>query len=100
MDTQNETLFDDSNDAEINIAPLVDVCLVLVLIFIVTAPLFAKRLMPVGLPKAVTAQSESQENITISISPTDGYAINEIPIKRAALSLELRRYLKKANLKY
>jgi biopolymer transport protein ExbD len=78
----------------INITPLVDVCLVLVLIFMVTTPFFAKPLLAVALPRASTAQSEDRENITISISPEEGWAVNEIPIKKEALYQELRRQLK------
>lgn len=100
MDMPSDADILEEDEAEINITPLVDVCLVLVLIFIVTAPLFSKTLMAVTLPQAVTAQTESQENITISMSVEDGYAINEIPIQRQALNNELRRHIKKAHLKY
>jgi biopolymer transport protein ExbD len=78
----------------INITPLVDVCLVLVLIFMVTSPFFAKQLMDVHLPQASTSETEDKENITISLSPKEGWAINEIPVAREALYPELRRHLK------
>jgi biopolymer transport protein ExbD len=85
---------DDEGVNSINITPLVDVCLVLVLIFMVTTPFFSKTLMEVALPRASTAQAEDRENITVSISPEEGFAVNEIPVAKAALYNELRRQLK------
>ena len=78
----------------INVTPLVDVCLVLVLIFLVTSPFFSKALLPVRLPQAVSSKAEDQENITLSISPDEGFAINEVPINRSDLSRELRKKMK------
>ncbi len=78
----------------INITPLVDVCLVLVLIFMVTSPFMAKQLMEVKLPQASATETEDKENITITISPEQGWAINEVPVAREALYQELKRQLK------
>lgn len=93
---EDEPLVDDREEgmSSINITPLVDVCLVLVLIFMVTSPFFARPLIPVNLPKASTAEAEDKENITISISPEEGYAINEVPVDRNTLYRELRKQLK------
>jgi biopolymer transport protein ExbD len=85
---------DDGGVNAINITPLVDVCLVLVLIFMVTSPFFAKQLMPVTLPRASTAESEDRENITVSISPEDGYAVNETSVSKDDLVRELRKQLR------
>ena len=84
----------------INIAPLVDVCLVLLLIFMVTSSYFSKNLIAVNVPAAVTSQSETRENITISLSPKEGYALNEVPLSQAALATELRRMIKKTGITY
>ena len=64
-------LDDDSSEvmSEINMTPLVDVMLVLLTIFIVTAPLLTNA-VPVNLPKATSDLSLTQPN-TISISVTD-----------------------------
>lgn len=85
---------EDAGVNNINITPLVDVCLVLVLIFMVTTPFFTKTLIPVALPRASTAQAEDRENITISISPVEGFAINEFPVTKQGLYDELRKQLK------
>lgn len=60
---------DDIAMSEINVTPLVDVMLVLLTIFIVTAPLLTNA-VPVNLPKATSDLSLTQPN-TISISVTD-----------------------------
>ena len=52
----------------INVAPLVDVCLVLVIIFMVTAPLLSDPAIKVNLPKAKTQEGEEKDKITVTIS--------------------------------
>ena len=84
----------------INIAPLVDVCLVLVLVFMVTSSYLSKELIPLQVPKAVTARAEDRENITISISPTGGFALNEKSLPRTSLEPELKRYMKETGIDY
>jgi biopolymer transport protein ExbD len=100
VDVRDDIDLIDGDEAEINITPLVDVCLVLVLIFMVTAPFMAKALMPVALPQAVTAQTEATSNITVSISPNEGYAINEIPLDKRALQAELKKLLAKSDSRF
>jgi len=54
--------------SEINVTPLVDVMLVLLIIFMVTAPLM-KAAVPVELPDSrANAMSEEKDQITISLS--------------------------------
>ncbi len=66
----------DQDEAEIvagiNITPLVDVCLVLVIIFMVTAPLMSDPVLKVDLPKAHTKQGEERDKTTITLS-RDGH---------------------------
>lgn len=84
----------------INIAPLVDVALVLVLIFMVTSPFMVKGLLPVQLPQAVTSKAENRENITVSISPDQGYAINENPVRRSELASKLADVIKETKFSF
>ena len=63
--------------AGINVAPLVDVCLVLVIIFMVTAPLLTEPAMKVNLPQAKTQEGEEKDKITVTISAGSRYAVNE-----------------------
>ncbi len=82
----------------INVTPLVDVGLVLVIIFMVTAPLFEQPTLNVKLPQSTTKEGKETENVTVTIT-TDGHmAVNEqevtekdfesVLVKKLALSSE------------
>lgn len=62
--------------AGINITPLVDVCLVLVIIFMVTAPLMSDPVIKVNLPKAHTKEGEEKDKITITLSKAGELALD------------------------
>ena len=68
---------DDTMISSINITPLVDVCLVLVIIFMVTAPLLSEPAFKVDLPKARTQEGEEKEKIAVSLATSGKYAVNE-----------------------
>jgi biopolymer transport protein ExbD len=63
--------------AEINVTPLVDVCLVLVIIFMVTTTMFLQPPFTITLPKARTAEQTKEENIFVAVAPDGSLAINE-----------------------
>lgn len=73
----------------INVTPLVDVCLVLVIIFMVTAPLFMQPVLKIDLPKAMTKEGEEKENVTITISADGRWALNEKEMRLEELSAPL-----------
>jgi len=88
-----------NNDEEgingINVTPLVDVTLVLLIIFMVTAKLIAGRAVPLDLPKAATA-GITQTMLTVSIDAQGKVHANGQPIAddaalRAQTSQELRK---------
>lgn len=54
--------------SDINVTPFVDVMLVLLVIFMVTAPMFSQGL-PVNLPKAAAPALTSEQPLVVSISP-------------------------------
>ena len=60
----------------INVTPLVDVCLVLVIIFIVTAPLMSEPVIKVSLPKAHTKQGEESDKITVTLAKDGRLALD------------------------
>lgn len=63
---QVQTNNSDDSINEINITPFVDVVLVLLVIFMVTAPMIAKKVIQVQLPKA--AKSDDQTGAFLGIS--------------------------------
>jgi biopolymer transport protein ExbD len=66
--------------AEINMTPLIDVMLVLLVIFIITAPLFTHAIR-LDLPKvAAQAVHETPETITLSIDDAGKLYWNDKPI--------------------
>lgn len=59
---------DDGMMAELNVTPLVDVMLVLLVIFIVTAPLIVPQSMKVNLPKTqAVAQQDNAKNAQLIV---------------------------------
>lgn len=71
-----DTLEADEIVSGINVTPLVDVCLVLVIIFMVTAPLLSEPVIKVELPKAHTKAGEEAEKITITLSKEGRLALD------------------------
>lgn len=72
-----KTIESDEPVTEINVVPLVDVCLVLVIIFMVAAPIFSQPNLKVALPKAHTTEGEDAENVALTITADGRWAINE-----------------------
>lgn len=67
---------EDDEIVGINITPLVDVCLVLVIIFMVTAPMMSDPVIKVQLPKARTQEGEERDKVTITLSKDGEMAID------------------------
>ncbi|OGR80800.1 MAG: hypothetical protein A3I11_07970 [Elusimicrobia bacterium RIFCSPLOWO2_02_FULL_39_32] len=78
----------------INVTPLVDVGLVLVIIFMVTAPLFELPSLPVNLPKTHTKEGKEKENITVTITQDGKLAVNEEEVASNNLKTVLENRLK------
>ncbi len=63
----------------VNITPIVDVCLTLLIIFIVTASTIVNRSMPVNLPKAATAESAPPSILNVAIAKDGQVFLNGRP---------------------
>ena len=84
----------------INVTPLVDVGLVLVIIFMVTAPLFEQPALNVNLPKANTKEGEEKENITVTLTPDGKMAVNEQEVTRETLPPVLKKKIQHSDEKH
>lgn len=74
---------------EINVTPFIDVILVLLIIFMVAAPLSTVEL-PVDLPHAGAApQPRSEPPTTVTIAADLGLSLGETPVARADLAATL-----------
>jgi biopolymer transport protein ExbD len=75
---------------EINVTPLVDVMLVLLIIFMITMPVL-KHAVTVELPAAASAREQlTPQAVQLSIDAQGQYFWNNAPIADAALPLALR----------
>ena len=60
----------------VNVTPIVDVCLTLLVVFIVTASQVVNRSMPVNLPKAASAESSPPSIINIAVARNGDLFVN------------------------
>ena len=76
--------------SEINVTPLVDVMLVLLIIFMITAPLLASA-VPIDLPesRAKPVETEEQEPVQLSINGDDTIYIGDEVVPDAELPARL-----------
>jgi biopolymer transport protein ExbD len=73
----------------INVTPLVDVVLVLLVVLMVTAGYIASRAIPVVLPRAATGEG-SAPTLAISIKETGELFVDAVPVTREGLRERVR----------
>lgn len=76
----------------VNIIPVIDVSLVLLIILLATSPILNLPGFEVKLPKALTAESK-EKNITISLSVKGEIAVNEANVTMEQLAGAVRKEL-------
>lgn len=77
--------------SEINVTPLVDVMLVLLIIFMVTAPML-KMGIGVDLPQAETQSAPAEEGLTLTIDKDRYISIEGAAINQNLLETRLRQF--------
>jgi biopolymer transport protein ExbD len=82
----------DDNDvmADMNVVPLVDIILVVLIIFMVTAPMFMKPTINVNLPKAASGDQTAPSKLNIALTADgrinlNGVFVDEEAVKAKAL---------------
>jgi len=78
--------------AEINITPLTDIFLVLLIIFMITSSAIVESGGKVNLPSAVKTQSEPR-GTTVTITPRHEIYVNQKKVAEASLENSLREVL-------
>jgi biopolymer transport protein ExbD len=78
--------------AEINITPLTDIFLVLLIIFMITSSAIIESGGKVNLPKAVATQSETR-GTTVTVTPKNEIFVNQKKVSEAALESTLQQAL-------
>ena len=85
--TQDET---DDVMNEINMTPMVDIMLVLLIIFIITVPVM-KHAVSIDLPQASNqAENIKPETLRLSVDAQGAYFLNEIPIPDTDLTPQFK----------
>ena len=75
--------------SEINITPMVDVMLVLLIIFMVAAPMMTAG-VPIDLPTSSAAAMPNQADpVTVGVTPEGAVFIDETPVQEADLVAQL-----------
>jgi biopolymer transport protein ExbD len=78
--------------AELNVTPLVDVMLVLLVIFIVTAPLIVPQSMKVNLPKTqAVAQQDQGKNAQLIVESNGNLTLQGRSVNDRELASELKQ---------
>ena len=85
---------EDNSDivAEINITPLTDIFLVLLIIFMITSSAIVESGGKVNLPSAVKTQSEPR-GTTVTLTPNHEIYVNQKKVNEASLENSLREVL-------
>jgi biopolymer transport protein TolR len=80
---------------EINVTPFVDVMLVLLIIFMVTAPMLTQG-VEVDLPKTRTVETlpEKSDNLVLSVKKDGSLFLDEYEVTLDSLSTQLKKILK------
>ena len=76
--------------SDINVTPLVDVCLVLLIIFMVVLPTLVVG-MPVKLPIAATSSATPQEQLAITVADDGTVYLGTLVVRKEQVASELLR---------
>jgi biopolymer transport protein ExbD len=87
---------DDSPMADINVVPLVDIILVVLIIFMVTAPMVLKPVIDVNLPKASAGEQAPEQPLNVGVTPDGQIKLNGAPVDLEQLKSQAQAALNQA----
>jgi len=80
--------------ADINMVPFIDVVLVLLIIFMITAPILQSGI-EVDLPKTTFAKEINERKLVVTVDKNNGVYIGDTPVNIHNLAAELKKQMKK-----
>lgn len=86
-------------DTSLNIAPLIDIVFLLLIFFVLSSYFVSHKGFKVKLPKAVSAQTQKNEQVTVFINKEAAIFLNDSEIKIDQLKNLIRSELNKTNSK-
>jgi biopolymer transport protein ExbD len=86
---------EDEAISDINVVPLVDIILVVLIIFMVTAPMIMKPSINVNLPKAASGDKTMASQLNITISDSGALSLNGTHSDEAAIQQKAQEELAK-----
>ena len=87
---------DDEPIADINVVPLVDIILVVLIIFMVTAPMVMKNTIDVNLPQAATGKQQTPgQSLDVAIGKGGAFYLDGKEIQKEDLQNQAREAAKK-----
>lgn len=90
---------DQENDeplSQINVTPFVDVVLVLLVIFMITAPALMKEILEIKLPKTVSSDGSALQTLGVAINRSGQILLNGELVDDEAFALAIRGHLERA----
>lgn len=83
---------DEGEMSEINVTPLVDVMLVLLVVFIITAPLLSPQSLKISLPKTdAVQQNDKPQKVSLEVDAQGNIALDQAHISDEMLAETLRQ---------
>jgi biopolymer transport protein TolR len=79
-----------SFQSDINVTPLIDVCLVLLIVFMVITPLLVTG-VPVHLPQTATADTLAKQPLQVTVNGDGTIYLDNVAIRSEQLASELAR---------
>lgn len=88
-----DTFKEDKIISEINITPLTDVMLVLLIIFMITTPLIMQSGIKINIPKSSSEDTIEPERIIITLSKDNYIYLNDAKVDIENLSNSLKKFI-------
>ena len=88
---KNLAQFDDEDESEVNLTPMLDVVFIMLIFFIVTASFVKEAGIDVNRPSAATAERKEKGNILVAISENNQIWIDRRQVDPRALRANIER---------